>query len=110
MAETLSTTELLEKINRLVDLLERALVKRELYPPRLTKYEIARIIGARATQLAMGAQPLVDVRQLGTIDPVLIAVEELRQGLLDFIIVRELPDGRTIRVTLKELLDLEKSV
>jgi len=110
VAETLSTTELLEKINRLVDLLERALVKRELYPPRLTKYEIARIIGARATQLAMGAQPLVDVRQLGTIDPVLIAVEELRQGLLDFIIVRELPDGRTIRVTLKELLDLEKSV
>ena len=74
MAETLSTTELLEKINRLVDLLERALVKRELYPPRLTKYEIARIIGARATQLAMGAQPLVDVRQLGTIDPVLIAM------------------------------------
>ncbi|ABO09189.1 DNA-directed RNA polymerase subunit K [Pyrobaculum calidifontis] len=110
MAETLSTTELLEKINRLVDLLERALVKRELYPPRLTKYEIARIIGARATQLAMGAQPLVDVRQLGTIDPVLIAMEELRQGLLDFIIVRELPDGRAIRVTLKELLDLEKSV
>jgi len=110
VAETLSTTELLEKINRLVDLLERALVKRELYPPRLTKYEIARIIGARATQLAMGAQPLVDVKQLGTIDPVLIAVEELRQGLLDFIIVRELPDGRTIRVTLKELLDLEKSV
>ena len=110
MAETLSTTELLEKINRLVDLLERALVKRELYPPRLTKYEIARIIGARATQLAMGAQPLVDVRQLGTIDPVLIAMEELRQGLLDFIMVRELPDGRTIRVTLKELLDLEKSV
>jgi len=110
VAETLSTTELLEKINRLVDLLERALVKRELYPPRLTKYEIARIIGARATQLAMGAQPLVDVRQLGTIDPVLIAMEELRQGLLDFIIVRELPDGRTIRVTLKELLDLEKSV
>jgi len=110
VAETLSTTELLEKINRLVDLLERALVKRELYPPRLTKYEIARIIGARATQLAMGAQPLVDVGQLGTIDPVLIAMEELRQGLLDFIIVRELPDGRTIHVTLKELLDLEKSV
>jgi len=110
VAEALSTTEVLEKINRLVDLLERALVKRELYPPRLTKYEIARIIGARATQLAMGAQPLVDVRQLGTIDPVLIAMEELRQGLLDFIIVRELPDGRTIRVTLKELLDLEKSV
>ncbi|MEM1597940.1 MAG: DNA-directed RNA polymerase subunit K [Pyrobaculum sp.] len=108
--ETLSTTELVERINKLVELLEKALVKRDFYPPRLTKYEVARVIGARAMQLAMGAQPLVDIQQLGTTDPVLIAMEELRQGLLDFIIVREMPDGRTVRINLKELLQLEKSV
>lgn len=108
--ETLSTTELVERINKLVELLEKALVKRDFYPPRLTKYEVARVVGARAMQLAMGAQPLVDIQQLGTTDPVLIAMEELRQGLLDFIIVREMPDGRTVRINLKELLQLEKSV
>jgi len=41
---------------------------------------------------------------------VLIAMEELRRGLLDFIIVRELPDGRTVRIRLKELLEVEKSL
>ncbi|ACB40448.1 DNA-directed RNA polymerase subunit K [Pyrobaculum neutrophilum] len=108
--EALTTAELLDRINKLVDLLERALVRRDFYPPRLTKYEIARILGARAMQLAMGAQPLVDVRELGTTDPVLIAAEELKRGLLDFIIVRELPDGKTERLRLKELLELERSL
>jgi DNA-directed RNA polymerase, subunit K (EC 2.7.7.6) len=108
--ETVSTAELLERINRLAELLEKALRQRELYPPRLTKYEIARIIGARAMQLAMGAQPLVDVHELGTTDPVLIAMEELKRGLLDFIIVRELPGGKAVKIRLKELLELEKSL
>ncbi|MFN7105734.1 MAG: DNA-directed RNA polymerase subunit K [Pyrobaculum sp.] len=108
--KSLTSVELSERISKLAELLEKALIKRELYPPRLSKYEIARVVGARATQLAMGAQPLVDIQQLGTTDPVLIALEELRQGMLDFIIVRELPDGRTIRINLRQLLELEKSV
>ncbi len=108
--EAVSTTELLERINKLIDLLDKALVKRELYPPRLTKYEVARIIGARAMQLAMGAEPLVDVHEIGTTDPVLVAMEEFKRGLLDFIIVREFPDGRAIRIRLKELIELQKSL
>jgi DNA-directed RNA polymerase subunit K len=108
-ARTLTVPELLQRIHRLIDLLERSLTKRELYPPRLTRYEIARIISVRALQLAMGAQPLVDVKKLGTTDPVIIAMEEFRQGLLDFIIVREYPDGRQARFRLKELLELERS-
>ena len=108
--ETVSTAELLERVNKLVELLEKALVKRELYPPRLTKYEVARIVGARAMQLAMGAQPLIDIQELNTTDPVLIAMEELKRGLLDFVIVRELPDGKTVKIRLKDLLELEKSL
>lgn len=108
--ETVSTAELLERVNKLAELLEKALAKRELYPPRLTKYEVARIVGARATQLAMGAQPLVDIQELGTTDPVLIAMEELKRGLLDFVIVRELPDGKAMKIRLKDLLELEKSL
>ncbi len=108
--ETVSTTELLEHVNKLVELLEKALVKRELYPPRLTKYEVARIVGARAMQLAMGAQPLVDIQEVGNTDPVLIAMEELKRGLLDFVIVRELPGGKTVKIRLKDLIELEKSL
>ncbi len=108
--ETVSTTELLEHVNKLVELLEKALVKRELYPPRLTKYEVARIVGARAMQLALGAQPLVDIQEVGSTDPVLIAMEELKRGLLDFVIVRELPDGKTVKIRLRDLIELEKSL
>ncbi|WP_181933320.1 DNA-directed RNA polymerase subunit K [Pyrobaculum aerophilum] len=106
----MTTSELIERINKLIDVVDKAINKREFYPPRLTKYEAARIIGARALQLAMGAQPLVDIQEVGSTDPVLIAMEELRRGLLDFIIVREMPDGKTMRIRLKELLELERTL
>jgi DNA-directed RNA polymerase subunit K len=41
---------------------------------------------------------------------VLVAMEEFKRGLLDFIIVREFPDGRAIRIRLKEFLELQKSL
>ncbi|BDR91759.1 DNA-directed RNA polymerase subunit K [Vulcanisaeta souniana] len=81
---------------------------RLVYPPRITKYELARIIAARAKQLSMGAQPLVNPQELGTYDPIDIALEEVRRGLLPFIIVRTLPNGRHIRIKLKDLLDLSE--
>ncbi|MFB6470552.1 MAG: DNA-directed RNA polymerase subunit K [Vulcanisaeta sp. AZ3] len=92
-------------ILRLIDDLSRGKLT---YPPRITKYELARVIAARAKQLAMGAQPLVDPQSLGTYDPIAIAVEEVRRGLLPFIIVRTLPNGKQVRIKLKELLDLSK--
>lgn len=106
----MTTSELIERINKLVNVIDKAINKREFYPPRLTKYEVARVIGARALQLAMGAQPLVDTQEVGNTDPVLIAMEELRRGLLDFIIVREMPDGKAVRIRLKELLELERTL
>lgn len=108
--ESVSVADISKKVEMLVELLERALIKRDLYPPRLTKYEVARVVGARAVQLAMGAQPLVDIQRLGTTDPVIIAMEEFKEGLLDFIVVREFPDGKSIRIALKELQELEKSL
>ncbi len=92
-------------IQDLIDLLEREKLP---YPPRLTKYEIARIVAARAKQLAMGAKPMIDVSKLGIYDPVLIALEELRQGKLPFIVVRTLPDGRKIEIKVSELQRLER--
>ncbi|MHA1616107.1 MAG: DNA-directed RNA polymerase subunit K [Candidatus Njordarchaeales archaeon] len=70
--------------------------KVEIGPPRLTIYEIARIIGARATQIAFGAPILVplsnvDISRMNEVD---IAKLELRLGLLPITVQRWLPDGR----------------
>jgi DNA-directed RNA polymerase subunit K len=61
-----------------------------------TKYEKARIIGARALQLAMGA-PLIlklskqDLENL-RYNPIEIAKEEFKRGILPITIRRPLPE------------------
>jgi len=72
-------------------------------PPWLTKYEKARIIGARALQLALGAPPLVPVEELPYKDPIKIAEEELRRKLIPMIIRRWLPSGDYQDIPLKYL-------
>ncbi len=47
---------------------------------KLTRFERARIIGARALQLSMGAKPMVEVT--GSLDPIDIAIQELKEGVL----------------------------
>ena len=55
-----------------------------------TKYEIARIIGARALQLAMGA-PLLIKRSETLYDTTEIARQELESGVLPITIKRPKP-------------------
>jgi DNA-directed RNA polymerase subunit K len=50
------------------------------------RYEKARILGARALQLAYGAPELVDSDQS---EPILIAAEEYDAGVLPFTVRRE---------------------
>ena len=53
----------------------------------LTKYEIARLIGARALQLSMGAPPLIKVSdERATF--INIAEEELNKGIIPLSVVR----------------------
>ena len=59
--------------------------------PRLTKYERTRIIGTRATQIAMGAAPMVEA--LDETDPLRIAEKELNEYRVPLMIRRYLPDG-----------------
>lgn len=54
---------------------------------KLTRFEKARIIGARALQLSMGAEPQVDVS--ASIDPIDIATLELKKNKLPLDVVRE---------------------
>jgi len=47
---------------------------------KLTRFERARIIGARALQISMGAKPLVDIDDM--LDPIDIATLELKKSVI----------------------------
>ena len=54
---------------------------------KYTKFEKARIIGARALQLAYGAPPLVKVPQ-GTVNPIDLAEIEFEKGAIPITILK----------------------
>lgn len=60
--------------------------------PILTKYEKARILGQRSKQINSGAPVFVKPKQ-STFNGYLIALQELEEKKLPFIIRRPLPDG-----------------
>jgi DNA-directed RNA polymerase I, II, and III subunit RPABC2 len=60
--------------------------------PILSRYEKARILGERAEQINSGAQPFIDIEPT-MIDGYLIALKELEQKKIPFIIQRPLPNG-----------------
>nr|WP_238375069.1 DNA-directed RNA polymerase subunit K [Vulcanisaeta thermophila] len=95
-------------MGQIIELINK-LSKNELpYPPRITKYELARVVAARAKQLAMGAQPLVNPQEVGSYDPIDIALEEARRGLLPLVIIRTLPNGKRVRIRYKDLIKLTR--
>lgn len=61
--------------------------------PILTKYERARILGLRITQLNKGAKPYINVTKNKIIDNHIIAEQELNEKRLPFIIMRPIPNG-----------------
>jgi DNA-directed RNA polymerase I, II, and III subunit RPABC2 len=71
--------------------------------PFLTKYERARILGERAKQLDAGATPLITINDQELIDSYLIAVLELEQKKIPFIVKRPLPNGGCEYWKLKDL-------
>jgi DNA-directed RNA polymerase I, II, and III subunit RPABC2 len=60
--------------------------------PFLTKYEKAKILGERAKQINAGAKPLIQIPD-NLIDGYLIALKELEQKKIPFIIKRPLMNG-----------------
>ncbi|KAJ2599995.1 DNA-directed RNA polymerases I, II, and III subunit RPABC2 [Coemansia sp. RSA 1286] len=59
--------------------------------PYMTKYERARILGARALQISMNAPVMVELDNES--DPYEIALKELRAKKIPFVIRRYLPDS-----------------
>ena len=71
-------------------------------PPFLTKYEKARILGERALQLNAGAKSFVQVED-NVINGYLIALKELNEKKIPFIIKRPMPNGGCEYWKLKDL-------
>jgi len=61
-------------------------------PPTLTRFEKARIMGARALQLSLGAPPFIPIPETARIS-LDIAMEELNQRIIPIVIRRVLPNG-----------------
>ena len=66
--------------------------KIQLGPPTLTRFEKARIMGARALQLSLGAPPFIEIPPSAktSLD---IALAELEQRIIPIVIRRRLPNG-----------------
>jgi DNA-directed RNA polymerase subunit K/omega len=53
----------------------------------LTRFEVTRILGARALQIAMGSPVMVEVR--GDESPLEIAKREFEEGVIPVVVIRE---------------------
>ena len=72
-------------------------------PNKLTRFEKARIVGARALQIAMGAPLLVEPPKAHA-GPIDIAILELDSGILPITIRRTLPNDEYQDIPLKWLI------
>jgi len=61
-------------------------------PPTLTRFEKARIMGARARQLSLGAPVFIEIPKNATTS-LEIAMEELKLRVIPIVIKRTLPNG-----------------
>ncbi len=61
-------------------------------PPTLSMFEKARIMGARALQLSLGAPMFIEIPENATTS-LEIAMEELKQRVIPIVIKRTLPNG-----------------
>jgi DNA-directed RNA polymerase subunit K/omega len=69
--------------------------------PILFEFERVRILGERATQLSMGAKPMI--KNVDNLDPKTIAKMELENKVIPLIIIRELPNGAMEKWKISEL-------
>lgn len=73
-------------------------------PPKLTRFEKARIVGARSLQISMGAPILIEPSKALT-SAIDIALKEVEVGMLPITIRRTLPDGTFQDIPIKWFLE-----
>lgn len=67
---------------------------------RLTRFEVARLLSARALQISLGA-PLLIKPPKGKWDPMELARLEFKAGLIPMTVKRRLPTGEEVIVDVK---------
>jgi DNA-directed RNA polymerase subunit K len=70
---------------------------------RLTRFEVARLIGARSLQIALGAPILIKVEDVS--DPIELAKLEFKNKILPITIKRKLPSGEEVIVEIKKAME-----
>ncbi len=70
---------------------------------RLTRFEVARIIGARALQISLGA-PLLIKTEKEDIEPIDIAEKEFKDVKIPMTIKRPMPDDSKVAVDIKQAI------
>ena len=71
----------------------------------MTKYEFNQVISLRTCQLSLGAVPFVDIKDeiKSNMDLRKIAIEELKQNKIPFLIKRPLPNNKYEYVRVRDL-------
>jgi DNA-directed RNA polymerase subunit K/omega len=71
----------------------------------MTKYEFDAIISLRTTQISMGAIPFVDITDeiKSNIDLRKVAIQELKENKIPFIIKRPLPNNKYEYIRIRDL-------
>jgi DNA-directed RNA polymerase I, II, and III subunit RPABC2 len=87
--------------NKMINLAKDTLIG----PPKLTRFERARIVGARSLQVSLGA-PILAPLPDNVVDPIDVAVVELQEKVLPMTIRRTLPEGSYQDIPLIDLLQV----
>jgi DNA-directed RNA polymerase subunit K len=69
-----------------------------------TRFEVARLIGARSLQIALGAPVLVKTEGLANPDSINVAKEEFRKKIIPITVKREMPDRSRVSVEAKKAI------
>jgi len=98
------TKESFDDCNKILSSLDKPKISKLI----MTKYEFHRIISERTTQLSLGAIPFVDINTTdfnikSNMDLTKIALEELKQNKIPFLIKRPLPNNKYEYVRVKDL-------
>lgn len=69
---------------------------------RLTRFEVARIVGARTLQISLGAPILIKTEEG---DPIKVAKQEFKEKILPITIKRKMPSSDEIVVDITAAID-----
>jgi DNA-directed RNA polymerase subunit K len=69
---------------------------------KLTRFEVARLVGARAFQISLGAPVFVKTEEK---NPIKIAKQEFKEKIVPITVKRTLPSGDEIIIEIKKAIE-----